>query len=328
MIVALPETLRSGFREAVEAVSPRIRVVLVPAEGPAPPEVGEAEVFYRSYALQRDAVEAVLERATKLRWMHVPAAGVEIALTPRAMEADYTITSVRGVYDVPVAEHGLALILAAARRLPAYFAAQQEGRWLRAATWDAVQQETVLPVLLRGRTAAIVGFGGIGGTLAGYLKALGMRVLGVRRELKPDARADVMYSPDQLDEVIPQADFIVLAVPMTAATVRIMGAEQIARMKPTAWLVNLGRGRQVDDAALLAALEGRRIGGACLDVFSQEPLPADSPYYRLPNVIVTPHIAGAFPDLNERDREDFVANLRRYVAGQPLTSVVDRARGY
>jgi phosphoglycerate dehydrogenase-like enzyme len=174
----------------------------------------------------------------------------------------------------------------------------------------------------------MIGFGGIGGTLAGFLKAIGMRILGVRREPRSDARADAMFGPDQLGTVIPQADFIVLTVPLTASTERLFGADEIALMKHTAWLVNLGRGRLIDDAALLAALEGRRIGGACLDVFTQEPLPADSPYYGLPNVIVTPHIAGAFPELNELDREYFVANLRRYVAGEPLTSVVERARGY
>ncbi len=328
LVIALPTSLREGFLEAVRAVSPRIRVVLIPTEGELPPEIADAEVFYRSFALPRPIVDAVVERATKLRWMHVPAAGIEAALTPKVMASNFVITNVSGVYDVPVAEHGLALILAAARRLPAYFAAQQERRWLRAATWDAVQQEQVLPFLLRGKTAAVLGFGGIGGTLAGYLKALGMRVLGVRRSGRPDWRADDMYGPDRLAEVIPQADFIVLTVPTTAATERMMGPEQIALMKPNAWLVNLGRGRLVDDAALLAALEGHRIGGAALDVFTQEPLSADSPYYGLPNVIVTPHIAGAFPELNEMDREYFVANLRRYVGGQPLHSVVDRDRGY
>jgi len=328
LVIALPTSLRDGFLEAVEAISPRIRVVRIPTEGELPAQIAEADVFYRSFALPRPVVDAVVERATKLRWMHVPAAGIEAALTPKVMESDFVITNVSSVYDVPVAEHGLALILAAARRLPAYFAAQQEGRWLRAATWDAVQQEQVLPFLLRGKTAAMLGFGGTGGTIGGYLKALGMRVLGVRRNAKPDWRADEMYGPDRLAEVIPQADFIVLTVPMTPATERIMGPEQIALMKPNAWLVNLGRGRLVDDSALLAALEGRRIGGACLDVFTQEPLASDSPYYHLPNVIVTPHIAGAFPELNELDREYFVGNLRRFIAGQPLLSVVDRARGY
>ncbi len=328
LVVALPTSLREGFLEAVQAVSPRIRVVLIPTEGSLPADIAETEVFYRSFALPRPVVDEVVERATKLRWMHVPAAGIEAALTPKVMASSFVITNVSGVYDVPVAEHGLALILAAARRLPAYFAAQQERRWLRAATWDAVQQEQVLPFVLRGKTAAMLGFGGTGGTLAGYLKALGMRVLGVRRTGRPDWRADDMYGPDRLAEVIPQADFIVLTVPTTAATERIIGPEQIALMKPNAWLVNLGRGRLVDDAALIAALAERRIGGAALDVFTEEPLPPDSPYYRLPNVIVTPHIAGAFPELNEVDREYFVENLRRYVAGEPLLSVVDRARGY
>ena len=328
LLIALPTSLREGFLEAVEAVDPRVRVVRIPTEGELPDEIADAEIFYRSYALPRPIVDAVVERATRLRWMHVPAAGIEAALTPKVMASDFVITNVSSVYDVPVAEHGLALILAAARRLPAYFAAQQEHRWLRAATWDAVQQERVLPFLLRGKTALMVGFGGTGGTLGGYLKALGMRVIGIRRNGKPDWRADDVYAPDRLDDAIPEADFIVLTVPMTPATERIMSAERIARMRSTAWLVNLGRGRLVDDAALLSALEQGRIGGACLDVFTQEPLSEDSPYYRLPNVIVTPHIAGAFPELNALDRDYFVGNLRRYVAGQPLTSVVDRARGY
>lgn len=328
IVVALPETLPPSFLDAVAAVSPRLRIVRIPIAGPLPPEVAAAEVFYRSYALRPEIVDAVIARAVHLRWMHVPAAGIELALTPRVLQANFTITNVTGIYDVPVAEHGLALILAAAKRLPEYFRGQQERRWLRTTTWDDVGREPVLPMLLGGKTAAVIGFGRIGGTLAGFLKAIGMHVLGIRREPRPDPRADAMYGPDQLTSVIREADFVVLTLPLTPATEHMIGAEQIACMKPTAWLVNLGRGGVVDDAALIDALTQRRIAGACLDVFSAEPLPPESPYYGLPNVILTPHVAGAFPELNEMDREYFIMNLRRYLAGEPLVSVVDRTRGY
>lgn len=328
VVVALPEVLRPGFHEAVRAVSPRIDLALISNDRPLPQEIADASVFYRSFALRRDVVEAVLEGARGLRWMHVPAAGVDIAMTPSVLKADYLITNVTGVYDGPVVEVALGLILAATKSLPAYWTAQREGRWLRAATWDEVQQERTLPQLLRGKTAAILGFGSTGGNLAAALRVLGMRILGLRRDPRPDPRADAMYGPGGLLDLLPEADYVVLTLPLTPATERIIGAREIERMKSTAWLVNVGRGRLVDDEALIDALERRRIAGACLDVFSQEPLPEGHAYYRLPNVIMTPHIAGAFPDLNEVDRDYFVEELRRFMAGEPLRSVVDRARGY
>lgn len=328
IVVALPQDLRPGFLEGVRAVSPRIEVVLVPNEGPVPPEAADAHVFYRSWAFRRAVVDEVIERARGLSWMHIPSAGVDLALTANVVERGFVLTNMRGIYDVPVAELAVGLILAAAKRLPTYFAAQREGRWHRAATWDEVQQEQTLPELLHGKTAAILGFGGTGGTTAGVLKALGMRVLGMRRGQRPDPRADAMYGPEGMGKLLGEADYVVLALPLTANTERIIDRKALERMKPTAWLVNVGRGRLVDDEALIEALESGRIAGACLDVFSREPLAQDHPYYRLPNVIMTPHIAGAFPELNEVDREVFVGELRRFVAGEPLRSVIDRARGY
>ncbi len=328
IVVALPATIHPSFLDAVHQVSPRIDVVIVANDRPLPDGIERASVFFRSYALERDVVDAVLERARGLQWMHVPAAGVDVALTPDVMSANFAITNVTDVYDVPVAELSLAVMLAAAKRLPTYWNAQREARWHRAASWDEVEQEQTIPELLRGKTAALLGFGGTGGTLAGMLRPLGMRIIGFRREPRPDSRADAMYGPGQLHEVLSQGDFVVLTLPLTRATERIIGEAEFASMKPTAWLVNVGRGGLVDDDAMIAALEAGRIAGACLDVFSREPLPSDSPYYRLPNVILTPHIAGAFPDLNDRDREVFVAELRHFVAGDPLQSTIDRARGY
>jgi phosphoglycerate dehydrogenase-like enzyme len=328
ILVVLPSTLDSEFVDAVRAVDPRVDVLQVTPEGPLPAEVADAKVFFRSYGFGREMTDAVVELAKGLAWMHVPAAGVDPALTPRVMESSFAITNVAGVYDAPVAELSLALMLAAAKRLPAYFAAQQDGRWLRGASWDEVKQERTLPSLLRGATATVLGFGGTGGALAEMLKPLGMRVVGWRRDPKPDPRAEVMYGPGQLHEALGPADYVVATLPLTRETERIIGERELAAMKPTAWLVNVGRGGLVDDDALVAALQSGRIAGACLDVFTREPLPGDHPYYRLPNVILTPHIAGAFPELNDIDREYFVAQLRRFVQGEPLKATIGRQRGY
>ncbi|MPZ15528.1 MAG: D-2-hydroxyacid dehydrogenase [Chloroflexi bacterium] len=328
IVVTLPERLRPGFLDGVHAVSPRVEIVLVPNEGPIPSEAERTTVFYRSWAFQRRVAEELIERARNLRWMHVPSAGIEIALTPQVLQRNFVITRMAGVYDTPVAELTLTLMLSAAKRMPAYLTAQREGRWLRAATWDEVQQEQVLPQLLHGQTVGIVGFGGSGARLSEMARAMGMRVLGLRRNPRPDPRTDAMYGPSGLHELLSESDFVVLTLPLTPDTERIIDANALGRMKPTAWLVNVARGLLVDDDALIAALESGRIGGACLDVFSKEPLPEGHAYYRLPNVIVTPHIAGAFPELNEVDREYFVRELRRFVEGKPLDSVVERAKGY
>jgi phosphoglycerate dehydrogenase-like enzyme len=328
IVVAVPTTLRPDFVQAIRDVDPRVEVVLVSNDDPLPERVADAAVFFRSYALRREVVEAVVTQARRLRWMHVPAAGVDAALTPQVMDTDFVITNVAGVYDTPVAELSLGVMLAAAKCLPSYFAAQREARWLRAASWDEVKKERTLPQLMRGSTAAILGFGGTGATLAEMLRPLGVRILAFRRDPRPDSRADAVYGPDQLHDVLREADWVVLALPLTKETEGIIGADEISQMKPTAWLVNVGRGRLVDDDALVAALESGRIGGACLDVFTREPLPEDHPYYRLPNVIVTPHIAGAFPELNDVDREYFVDELRRFVAGEPLKATIERSKGY
>ena len=326
--VVVPMTLSDEFINAIRDVDERIDVLAVPTDGPVPDGATGATVFFRSYAFKPETVDAVVERARALRWMHVPAAGVDVAMTPNVLERDFVITNVAGVYDTPVAELALALMMAAAKRLPAYLSAQREGRWLRAASWDEVKQEKTLPTVLREATATLVGLGGTGGTLAGMLKALGMRVIAVRHNPRPDPSADEVHGPNRLHEALRQADYVVLTLPLTNETRGIIGARELAQMKATAWLINVGRGGLVDDDALIKALESGEIAGACLDLFSEEPLPADHPYYRLPNVIVTPHIAGAFPEINEIDREYFVAQLRRFVKGEPLKAVIDRAKQY
>ena len=328
MVVVVPSSLPLELQEEIRAVSSRVELCLVAPEVELPPSVVDAAVFYRSWSLPRRTVDAIVERATGLRWMHVPSAGVDIALTPNVLARDFIITHMVGVYDQPVAEFALALILAAAKRLPAYVRAQESAQWRGVGDWDEVGEGSVVPRMLRGATVGIVGYGGIGRALAELVRPFQMRVLVARRDPQPEPAVAGTYGPDRLDDLLRESDYVVLALPLTPETERCIGAEQIALMRPAAWLVNVGRGRLVDDDALVEALQQRRIAGACLAVFTREPLPASHPYYALPNVILTPHVAGAFPGLNEIDRQVFVTQLRRFVAGQPLQGVVDRARQY
>ncbi|MEA2640218.1 MAG: hypothetical protein QOF51_1612 [Chloroflexota bacterium] len=328
IVVVLPRVLPDDYFTAVQAVSPRVRVVPIGDDEPLPPVVADADVFYRSWAIRRATVEAVLNAATHLRWLHVPSAGVDVALSPQVMAGDFTITHMVGFYDEPVAEFALTLILAAAKRLPQFVLAQQEPRWAGVRSWDRIGEENNLPILLRGKTVGIVGFGGIGRALARQLQPLHVRVLGYRREPRPDRLAETVYGPGQLGELLGQSDFVVLALPLTADTDHMFNAELIAQMKPSAWLVNVARGRLIDDDALVNALRQQRIGGAALDAFAREPLAADHPYWSLPNVILTPHAAGAFAELAELDQASFIGQLRRFLAGRPLQGIVDRTRGY
>jgi len=293
-----------------------------------PPEVAGADVFYRSWYFRRRTVDAVLQQARNLRWMHVPSAGLDIALSPDVIARDFTVTHMVGAFDEPVAEFALMLMFAAAKRLPTFIDAQRAREWAGVRAWDRVDEEQALPALLRGKTLGIVGLGGIGLALAQMVRPLRMRVLAYRRHPGPDRHAEIVYGPGELRQLLEQSDFVVLALPLTAETEHIIGPEELHWMKRSAWLVNIARGRLIDDEALVVALREERIGGACLDAFAREPLTTDHPYWSLANVILTPHAAGAFEELGDVDRDYFVGELRRFVAGRPLRGVVDRARGY
>jgi phosphoglycerate dehydrogenase-like enzyme len=203
-------------------------------------------------------------------------------------------------------EYVLGWCLWVTQKTETYRAAQRAGRWI----------DGTLPDLLRGKTLAVVGMGDIGRAVARAARAFDMRVLGVSRAGRPGA----------LRTALAAADFVVVVVPLTGATRGLIGPRELGAMKPTAWLLNIGRGAVVDEAALVAALEARRIGGAILDVFPTEPLPPDHPLWRLDNAVITPHISG--PSTSEEIAPVFDANLARWLAGRPLRHVVDRQKGY
>lgn len=326
--VLVSSTMHPEFIRSVRAAGPLVEVVPVENAGPLPPQVGSAQVLHRSIGFRSERVLEILDAANDLEWVHLPFAGVDGLLPPVLAERKIAVTHASGIYDGPVAEFALAQILSIAKRLPYFADAQREGRWTGVRSWDDASGSGYVPTMVRGKTVGILGFGGIGRTLASYLQPLGTRVLGFRRSGAPDARAARMYGPDGLLELLAASDFVVLALPLTAETREIIGATELAAMKPSAWLLNLGRGALVDDGALVNAVKQRQIGGACLDVFNQEPLAAEHPYFQLPNVIVTPHVSGLFEDRTQADVDLFVGELTRFLNGEPFLGPVDVARGY
>jgi phosphoglycerate dehydrogenase-like enzyme len=260
-----------------------------------------------------DRASALLAALPTLRWYHTLAAGVDRLLPAFEGRDDLVLTNNSGSYDASIAEHVIASIFAAAKHLPRSFAAQQKREWHD----DPHNAE------LRDATLVVVGMGSIGGEVARLARAVGMRVVGVRRRA-----GDGAVGVDRLAEVAAEADYLAVCAPLTEATRGLVGAEVIARLKPTAWVINIARGPIVDEAALLAACREGRIGGAALDAWWTEPLPADSEWWSLPNVIVTPHSSYSSPNIRERSLALIVENVRRFKAGESLLNVVDKRAGY
>ncbi len=268
-----------------------------------------------------------LEAGRRLQWVHSPAAGVGGMLFPAMRESPIVVTNSRGVSADTIAEHVIAVTLALFRKLPLTVRAQAARTWAQ----DAVLAGAPLR-LIDGSAALVIGLGSIGGAVGRRLQALGARVTGVRRRASapaPPGFASVA-APEQIPALLPGADIVVLAAPQTAATRGLIGAPELAAMRPTAVLINVGRGPLVDEAALVAALQDGTagIGGAALDVFVDEPLPPASPLWDLPNVVITPHVAGFRPDHWQVVTTLFADNLRRFAAGQPLHNLVDKHAGY
>ncbi|HXA94840.1 MAG TPA: D-2-hydroxyacid dehydrogenase [Candidatus Dormibacteraeota bacterium] len=275
------------------------------AAGPA----AEAEILY-GWRPPR----GLLGAAKRLRWIQGMGAGVEHLLVPEVAPT-VRITRVAGIFGPWMAEYAIAWALWTTQHIDDFRASQRERRWA-----------PVNPIPLRGQTLCVVGLGDIGRTIATSARALGMRVIGVSRSGRGPREAERVYKTGALRKALARADFVVLTLPLSPATRGLVGAAELSAMKPSAWLINLARGPIVQEAALLDALRGRRIGGAVLDVFDTEPLPVEHPLWGFDNVVITPHISG--PSTPPEIAPIFNDNLRRYVAGRPLRYLVDRARGY
>ena len=274
-----------------------------------------------AHAGKREALEAAWPALSGVRWVHSASAGLEHLLFPGLVgHAGVQLTNAKGVYSHSLAEYALFCMKYFALDFPRVQRAMAAGKW-----------EPFTVQELRGRTLGVVGYGDIGRACAALAKAQGMRVLALRRspeKCRGDPLLDEALGPSGLLELAARSDYLLCATPHTPETDRLVSAEVIGAMPAHGVFVNVGRGRCVDEAALVAALRGQRIKGAALDVFETEPLPEGHVLFGLDNVLLTPHCADRTQNFQEESLDFFVENMRRYVAGEPLQNVVDKAAGY
>jgi phosphoglycerate dehydrogenase-like enzyme len=336
LAIALSPILAARYRgrdlDRIREAAPGARLITLSVEGLADGPLEDVEVLLRGW-LSSEAFDRLLARAPRLTWVHSASAGVERALTPAARDRGVVITNARGVFSRPIAEYVVMMILAVSRRLPQLLELQRER------TWQPLEGAE-----LRDVTVGIVGLGSIGRSVATLAGAFGCRIIATRRRTEvgsaaatPDPEEDAtigdvaldrVLGPEGLPELLAESDFVVLAAPLTPETEGMIDAAALAAMKPGAWLINVARGRLVDERALLRALRDGPIGGAVLDTFAEEPLPPESPFYELPNAIVTPHTSWSSGRVLDRSVGLFCENLRRFAAGAPLLNVVDPGAGY
>jgi phosphoglycerate dehydrogenase-like enzyme len=318
--------------DRIRAVSPRLQLT---RSTPDAADYSRADVLYAG-SPPRD-----LSRAPNLKWVQVHMAGVDgLAAHPLYTQSEVLLTTTSGVHAGTIAEYAITMLLSLAHRVPRMVEWQAKGGWPP----DEQRWPLFVPTEVRGATLGIIGYGSIGRELARIAKtAFAMRVLVCKRD--PSQRADTGYiwpgtgdpegalpdewlSPQGLPLVLERSDVVVMCAPLTPQTRHMIGASQLAAMKPSAYLINVGRGASVDEVALAEALRDKRIAGAAVDVFAQEPPPAGHPLYGLDNVILSPHVSGFLPSYDERCSALFAENLRRYLEGAPLLNLVDRSRGY
>ena len=289
------------------------------AHGDAEAAMGQAEVLLRG-GIAASALDHVLERAPNLRWIHSISAGVDAVVTPLSRHRGLLVTNARGVFSRPIAEYVVMMCLAIARRFPQLLDLQRERTW-----------QPLRGTELGGMTVGIVGYGSIGAEVARLLAPFETRIIATRRhpERGSGGLPNVeVWGADRLDELLRAADIVVIATPLTDDTREMIAAAQLQEMPDHAWLINIARGRLIDEVALRRALAAGWIGGAVLDVFDEEPLPAESPLYDTPNLVITPHTSWSSDRVLERSVELFVANLNRYVSGEQLENLVDLEAGY
>ena len=277
--------------------------------------LARAEIIY-GFGLPDD----VINRAPKLKWIQTTSAGVDMYLNDDLLKSRVILTNVRGMHAVTIGEFVLGEMLMFAKGAPQCFQQKQLKQW-----------KPFMPSILYGKTVSIIGLGGIGREIARISKAFGMNVLATRRSARRTDHAryvDRMYPIDDLTTLLGESDFVVLALPLTHETHQLIGEKQLHIMKPTAFLINISRGKIVDERALILSLEENRIAGAGLDVFETEPLPGNSRLWELPNVILSPHIAGGMDRYAEQATAIFCKNLKRYIAGEKLLKVVNKQKGY
>lgn len=308
------------FPERVQKQFPEIDVVHLPDYKQVDAEIPDAEIAF-TWSIRPQQIKT----AKKLRWIHSPAAAVHQLIFPELVNSNIVLTNAREVHGPVVAEHVIAQIFALAKKIPDAVRLQQKHEWGQQKMWAELPRVREIA----GATVGLIGLGSIGRAVVKNAKALGMRVIAVREHPeKGTEAADAVFGPARTDDVFRQADYVVLAAPITPDTRALANAARLALMKPDACLINVARGQLVDEAALATALREKRIGGAALDVFPKEPLAPDSPLWDVPGLLITPHTAALTDKLWERHYTLFSENLQRHLNGQELLGVVDKRKGY
>lgn len=260
----------------------------------------------------------VFRVATNLKWIQAISAGVDRYLFPELVQSPVQLTNVRGMHKDTIADHTFMFMLALARQLKRFIHLQAGNEWVRG---DNLFE-------LKGDTIGIIGLGSIGREIARRAKVFRMRVIGTNTSGSPVEGVDEVYGPGELETVIRQSRWLVIAAPLTPQTRGMIGEQQLEWLGPDGYLINISRGGLINQDALVRALQNNTIAGAGLDVFEEEPLPADSPLWHLPNVLITPHVSGSMKDYFGEALKIFCDNLKRYVKGEPLNNVVNKELGY
>lgn len=296
MKLILPTELRGAIRPRLPD---DVKVIWADPDGNLDGDTSDAQVYVNGFYLKQTTLHRVLAAAPMLRWQHSPSAGVNHILTPTFLDRDIILTNSAGVYAIPIAEFVLAFILNHAKQLSSLRSLQAQRQW----NWEVQVQE------LTGAKLLIIGAGSIGQAIGIRASAFGMRVWGSRRSPQPLPGFERVVGADEWRSLLPEADYVVIATPLTPDTKGMIDAAVLRSMQASAYLINIARGAIVDEAALLMALKEGWIAGAGLDTFSTEPLPADSPFWSLPNVLVTPHCSASSPQTIPRIVDLFLDNL-------------------
>jgi phosphoglycerate dehydrogenase-like enzyme len=264
--------------------------------------------------------ENIISRAPRLKWMQVVSAGVDRHQGTEIWKSNVILTGVSGIHATPIGEFVMGFILMLAKGMPQAFQQKQKREWQR-----------YMPHTIRNKTLGIVGLGHIGAEVARLAKTFGMKVIATRRSVKKPGKAknvDLLLPSSQMKEMLAQSDYVAVCLPLTPETRHIISDAEFKAMKPTSYIINIGRGGLIDQGALIRALDAKKIAGAALDVVTPEPLPKDSRLWNFENVILSPHIAGGMEDYMERATDIFCENLKRYLEGRKLINIINKKKGY
>jgi phosphoglycerate dehydrogenase-like enzyme len=333
--VLITQPFSDELIDQLRGVSPRIKITAVRAKKPedvSPEMWKKVEVLYTAKVLPEP------EQVEKLRWIQFHSAGIDHATDhPIFSKPDLIATTLSGAAASQVAEFAVLMMLALGRRLPELINFQKR------AEWPSDRGERFMPLELRGSTVGIVGYGSIGRQIANLLRPFGAEVLALKRDpMQPQDRGYIpegqgdpggdlvkrLYPPQAIRSLMKECDFVVVTIPLTRDTSNMIGPDELAVLKPDAYLIDVSRGGVVNSSALYNALKDKKLAGAALDVHEEEPLPSNSPFWKLPNVFITPHISGNTAQYDQRAVDLFIENLNRFLAGKTLYNEVDIREGY